>query len=78
MGKPDIIYECHEGDTAYRIQPNPDAQPGVGFRNGAVLTWSDNGREWDGHFFIAPEALEAVGIALTEAAKDAPKEGYGG
>ena len=69
MSKPDIVYECHEGVTAYRLKPNPDAPPSTGFTRGAVMEWSD-GDKWCGNFFIAPEALEAMGIALTEAAKD--------
>jgi len=71
MGKPDITYECHEGVTSYRLSPNPDAEPGVGYRHGAILVWGNDG-DWNyqSQFFIGPESMEALGLALLEAAKD--------
>ena len=73
MSKPDIIYECHESVTSYRLRPNPYAGPSTGFVHGAVMEWND-GDEWAGHFFIGPESLEAMGIALLGASKDVAKE----
>jgi len=72
MGKPDVTYECHEADTSYRLAPNPDAPPGAGFSHGATLFHDDGSGNWvlKTQFFIAPEALEALGLALLEAAKD--------
>jgi hypothetical protein len=69
MGKPDIVYECHEAETSYRLRPNPDGEPGVGFTFGGSLEWSD-GDSWTGEFFISPKAMEALGLALLEASKD--------
>lgn len=57
----------HTDSTAYRVKPNPDAEGG--YRDGAVLEWSDDGKEWQGHFYIAPEALGALATALEEAAE---------
>lgn len=74
MGKPDVVYECHESlDVSYRVAPNPDAIPGVGFKHGAELLFSnDGGENWNTKacLFIAPESMEAIGIALIEASKD--------
>lgn len=70
MARPDVTYECHEAVTSYRLIPNPDAAPGDGSRHGAALQWKDEGQDWQGALFIAPEAMEALGIALLEAAKD--------
>lgn len=73
MGKPDIVYECHEAEVAYRLRPNPDAETGIGYRYGAVIDWADEPQKWQDNFFIAPEAMEALGLALLEAAKDVKK-----
>lgn len=76
MGKPDIVYECHEAETSYRLCPNPDAEPGVGYRHGAILLHDGDGNGdwvWQASFFIAPEAMEAIGLALLEAARDLKK-----
>lgn len=70
MGMPDITYECHEAETSYRVIPNPDSTPGVGFKHGATLQWKDSGEDWRDNWFIAPEAMEAIGQALIMAAKD--------
>lgn len=70
MAKPDVVYECHEADTSYRLVPNPDAPPGEGYRHGAALQWKDPGQDWRGTWMIAPEAMEALGLALLEASKD--------
>lgn len=70
MAKPDVIYEVHESDTSYRFSPNPDAPPGFGFRHGGVLEWRDSPNGWDGSFFIAPNAIDALAQAFAAAAKD--------
>lgn len=71
MGMPDVTYECHEADTAYRIRPNPDAPPGEGYKHGAVMEWMDDPKDgWSGYFFIAPEAIEAMALAFNKAAED--------
>lgn len=56
----------HTDGTAYRLRPNPDSEGG--FRHGAALEWSDDGgKTWTGYFFIAPEAMAAIGKVLVEA-----------
>lgn len=71
MSRPDITYHSNDADTSYRLRPNPDAEPGTGFVHGAVLEWSDHmDSSWNGYFFVSPEAMEALGLALIEAAKD--------
>lgn len=56
----------HTDATMYRLRPNPDSEGG--FHNGAALEWSeDGGKTWTGYFFIAPEAMGAIGVALAEA-----------
>lgn len=60
------IVHTRSGVT-YRLRPNPDAEGG--FRSGAFLDWTKDG-SWNGHFYIAPEALEALGLSLLEAAKE--------
>lgn len=57
----------HTDHTLYRLRPNPDAAGG--YENGGVLEWSDDGEEWNDHFFIAPEALRALANALLEASE---------
>ena len=53
--------------TSYRVRPNPDG--GDGYTSGAALEWSDDGNDWKGYFFVAPEVLEALGNALLAAAE---------
>ena len=70
MGLPDVIYECHEAVTSYRLIPNPVTALGGGYKYGAALQWKDDGADWQNSFHIAPEAMEALGHALLLAAKD--------
>lgn len=59
------VIHTDEG-TTYRLRPNPDVDSG--YSAGAVLEWSDDGgKTWTGYFFIAPEAMAAIGKALVEA-----------
>jgi hypothetical protein len=70
MAKYDVIYEYSNGETAYRIRPNPDAGSGSGYEFGGVLEWKDVGeKEWSGYFFLAPDSIAALGEALIEASK---------
>lgn len=60
----EMLFNVHsEGGTVYRIRNNPDAAPGEDA--GIVIEWSDNGgKEWDGYFFIAPDAIRGVAEAM--------------
>jgi len=63
----DITYESHTEDASYRLRPNPDCPAGQGFKYGAVLEWTDDGKEWKGYFFIAPEAIKDLAEMFTKA-----------
>lgn len=65
----DIVYESHVELSSYRLRPNPDCPSGEGFKHGAVLEWSDDGKEWKGYFFIDPDSLKDLAEAFTKAAE---------
>jgi hypothetical protein len=50
--------------TVYRIRPNPDASPEEDA--GVEISWTEDGDEFHGHMFIAPEAV----VDVAEAIKD--------
>jgi hypothetical protein len=69
------MYDKHfivtdDSGTAYRLKPNPDGERNTGFREGAVLEWTDDGKEWKDYFFIGPGALAGLSAAMVEAAKE--------
>lgn len=51
-----------------RLRPNPDSDQG--YADGAVLEWSDDGKEWKGYFYIPHEAMSCIGQALIDFAEN--------
>jgi hypothetical protein len=68
----DTIFETHaDEDTIYRLIPNPDSEPGTGFRGGAVLQWRDRSSKddkWNDHFFVSPAAFSDMSEMFARAA----------
>ena len=57
-----------DADTIYRVKPNPDAD--FGSDCGIVLEWSDDGKEWRGHFFVPPEVVNLLAEAIIKCRDD--------
>lgn len=71
MSRPDKIFEIANDEGVYRVVPNPSYPHGTGYTNGAHLQWQPY--ESDEPIFamaIPPENLQALAIALQDAARD--------
>jgi len=68
----DVIYETAEDtDAIYQLVPNPDADPGSGFKYGGVLRCKDRGgQDWHSDIFICPGAIADLGEMFTRAAME--------
>ena len=50
----------------YRVRPNPDVAPG--HNGGVIIEYSDNGKDWEGYFFVSPDCVLSLSDALRQAA----------
>jgi len=66
----DVIFETAKDPyTIYQLVPNPDTEPGTGYKYGAVLKCKDrNDEKWNNEIFIGPDALADLGEIFARAA----------